>query len=305
MSSFSSAASWAGGFEGARGARRVAEDARDPRVRVLDVVDRVLLRLLGREVDVDVDRLVGPAVDEVPAGRVDADLVLEVVEEHDVAAALRDLRLLTTPNEMDQLVEEHLDALRVVAEHARDGGVPPAGAVMVRAEDVDRPVEAALELVDEVHDVGGAIRGRPALLGRADDHAVVVVAVLRGSGPDRPVLLVGVQAGARARAAARRARSAAPTSRSGSGSARATPRSARASAAPGRPRASPAPRRTRPDSRLRAALPHAGSPRPRPGSDPSARPRRCSSTRARPCAPRGRGRARPSRRRPRFAPRRP
>ena len=71
----------------ARLARRVAEDPRDPRVRVLDVVDRVLGRLLGGEVDVDVDRLVGAAVDEVPARRVDADLVDEVVEEDDVAAA--------------------------------------------------------------------------------------------------------------------------------------------------------------------------------------------------------------------------
>ncbi len=36
----------------------VAEDARDPGVGVLDVVDGVLLRLLRGEVDVDLDRLV-------------------------------------------------------------------------------------------------------------------------------------------------------------------------------------------------------------------------------------------------------
>ena len=36
----------------------VAEDSRDARVRVLDVVDGVLLAPLGGEVDVDVDRLV-------------------------------------------------------------------------------------------------------------------------------------------------------------------------------------------------------------------------------------------------------
>src|SRR5262249_58175507 len=42
----------------------VAENARDARVRVLNVVDGVLLRALGGEVDVDVDRLVGPARDE-------------------------------------------------------------------------------------------------------------------------------------------------------------------------------------------------------------------------------------------------
>ncbi len=37
--------------------------------------------------------------------------------------------------------------------------------------------------------------GVPPCSGRADDHAVVFVAVLRGPGPDRPVLLVGVQPG--------------------------------------------------------------------------------------------------------------
>ena len=71
---------------GARG--RLAEDPADPRMDVLDVVDGVLARLLGREVDVDLDRLVVAAVDEEPAGEVDARLVHELVEEHDVAAAL-------------------------------------------------------------------------------------------------------------------------------------------------------------------------------------------------------------------------
>src|ERR1700688_21677 len=40
----------------------VAEDAGDARVRVLHVVHGVLLRALGGEVDVDLHRLVGPAV---------------------------------------------------------------------------------------------------------------------------------------------------------------------------------------------------------------------------------------------------
>ena len=71
---------------------RVAQDAGDAGVRVLHVVDRVLLRLLRGEVDVDLDRLVVTARDEVPAGGVDADLVHELVEEDDVAAPLRHLR---------------------------------------------------------------------------------------------------------------------------------------------------------------------------------------------------------------------
>src|SRR5579862_1039794 len=64
----------------------VPEDPGDARVRVLHVVDGVLLRALRGQVDVDLDRLVRAAADEVPPRGVDADLVEEVVEEHDVAA---------------------------------------------------------------------------------------------------------------------------------------------------------------------------------------------------------------------------
>src|SRR6266446_715194 len=48
------------GDAGASSGPGVPEDARDARMRVLHVVDRILLRALGCEVDVDVDRLVVP-----------------------------------------------------------------------------------------------------------------------------------------------------------------------------------------------------------------------------------------------------
>ena len=53
-----------------------------------------------------------PAGDQVPAGRVDSDLVDEVVEEDDVAAALRHLRRLAAPGQMDELVDQHLERSR-------------------------------------------------------------------------------------------------------------------------------------------------------------------------------------------------
>ncbi len=118
----------------------VAEDAGDPGMGVLDVVDRVLLGLLGGEVEVYLDRLVVAAVDEVPAGGVDADLADEVVEEDDVARALRHLRELAASDEVHELVEQDLDALGVVAEERRERLEPPLVGVVVRAEDVDRAV---------------------------------------------------------------------------------------------------------------------------------------------------------------------
>ena len=78
---------------------------------------------------------------------------------------------------MDELVDQHFDPLGVVAEHPGDRPVPLARAVMVGPEHIDRAIEAALELVDEVGDIGRAVGRRAALLRRADQHAVLVVAV--------------------------------------------------------------------------------------------------------------------------------
>ena len=169
----------------------VPHDPGDPRVRVLDVVDRVLLRPLGGEVDVELDRLVVPARDEVPAGGVDADLVDQLGEEDDVAAALRHRLRLVALLEVDELVDQHLDPLRVVAEHRRRGRQPQHVPVVIGAEHVDRPVEAALELVPQVGDVGGEVE--VAAVGRADERAVLVVAVRARPRPDRVLRLVGVE----------------------------------------------------------------------------------------------------------------
>src|SRR6266581_6432428 len=94
---------------------RVTQDAGDPRVCVLDVVDGVLLRALGGELDVDVDRLVVSPRDEVPARRVDTDLVDQLVEEDDIPAAFRDLLGLPALDDVHELVDQDFDPLRVVA----------------------------------------------------------------------------------------------------------------------------------------------------------------------------------------------
>src|SRR6266540_1542168 len=175
------------------GVSGVAKDPGDPCMRVLDVVDGVLRSLLGGELDVDVDRLVGPAGDEVPARGVDTDLVDQLVERDDVAAPLRDPRELASPDQVDELVQEHLHALGVVPEHPRDRRVPLARSVVVGSEHVDRAVVATVELFREVDDVGRAIGGPPALLRGADDDPVVVVGVGRRPRPHGPVLLIGVE----------------------------------------------------------------------------------------------------------------
>ena len=61
---------------------------------------------------------------------------------------------------MHELVDEHLDAVRVVAEHRRGRLETRDVAVMVGAEHVDRAVEAALELVLDIRDVGREVEVR-------------------------------------------------------------------------------------------------------------------------------------------------
>ena len=121
---------------GASGPRlaRLAQDRGDPRVRVLHVVDRVLGRLLAREVEVEVDRRVVRALQHEEARRVDADLVDQLVERDELAAALGHRRALAALDEVDELQHRDLERVGIGAErrhrrlHARDV------AVMVGAE---------------------------------------------------------------------------------------------------------------------------------------------------------------------------
>ena len=169
-------------------------------MRVLDVVDGVLARLLLGELDVEVDVHVGAAAGEEPAGGVGADLGQELVEGDERAGALRHRDLDAVPDEADPAGEDHLDRGHVVAH--RLGGVPDPGhrPVVVRAPDVDEVVEAAAELLGHVADVRGEV-GRLAV--GADDHAVLVVPERRGPEPEGAVLLVQVAPRPRRRSTAR------------------------------------------------------------------------------------------------------
>ena len=156
---------------------------------VLDVEDRVLGRLLLRELDVEVDLGRRAPRRERPAGGVDADLREQLVERHELAGPLRHRDLDALGDEPDPGVEQDLDRVAVVAH--RLGGVPQPGhrPVVVGAPDVDQVVEAAAELLGHVADVGREV-GRRAV--RADHDPVLVVAERGRAEPQRAVLLVEV-----------------------------------------------------------------------------------------------------------------
>ena len=149
---------------------------------VLDVVDGILGRLAAREVEVEVDhRVVGAREHEV-ARCVDADFGEELVERDELAAALGHRSARTAFDDVHELQHRDLEPLGVHAQ-GRDVGLHPRDvAVVVRAERDDHQVEAALELVLGVGDVGREVRR---LAGRALEDAVLVVAELGRTQPQR------------------------------------------------------------------------------------------------------------------------
>ena len=62
---------------------------------------------------------------------------------------------------------------------------------MVLAPDEDDALVAAAELLEQVADIGREVSGR-GVVGRAEDHPILVVAVFGRSEDDRAVLLVNV-----------------------------------------------------------------------------------------------------------------
>ena len=93
-------------------------------MRVLDVVDRVLLAALAREVEVEVERRVVRALKHEEARRVHADVVDQLVERHELAAALRHLGALAALHDMHELHDHDLELVRV-AERSECGLMRP------------------------------------------------------------------------------------------------------------------------------------------------------------------------------------
>src|SRR5215208_6872372 len=136
-----SPASWVGFLLG------TTKDRRDPRVRVLAVVDGVLVRLLARELEVEVDRRVVRALEEEEARGVDADVVEQVVERDELALALRHPRALAALHQVDELHDQELQRSVGAAERAPDREHALDVPVVVGAPDVDEAIEPALALV--------------------------------------------------------------------------------------------------------------------------------------------------------------
>ena len=128
--------------------------------------------------------------DEVPARGVDTDRVEQLVEEHDVPTPFRHLLGGAALDEVDELVDEHLQRLTGVSEHLRERLESRDVSVVVRAEHVDQAIEVARVLASDVRGVGGEVRR---LASRADENAILVVSVSTRPSPERIVVLERVE----------------------------------------------------------------------------------------------------------------
>ena len=127
-------------------------------MRVLHVVHRVVLRLLARERQVEIERRVVAALEHEEPRRVDADVVDQVVERDDLPLPLRHLDALAALDEVHKLHDQELERVGLASECAPRGLHPRHVSVVVRAPEVDEPIEPAPLLVEVVRDVGGEVR---------------------------------------------------------------------------------------------------------------------------------------------------
>ena len=149
------------------------QEAANARVRVLDIVDRVLAILAHGEAEVEFHLRVGLGVEEVTAG-VDGNFIEQVRKGDGLARALGHTHDLAVAHELDELHQHDIEAVGAVKTQRVHRALHTGHmAVMVRAPDVDDLVEMTHgELVAVVGNVAGEVGVEPV---GAAQHVVLEV----------------------------------------------------------------------------------------------------------------------------------
>ena len=149
---------------------KVAQNGADARVGVLDVVDGVLAVLLDRKVEVKVHLGGRLACVEDEARAVDGHLVQQIAELDRLTGTLRHGDDLSVADELDQLHQQDIELVAVVADGVHRALEAHDMTVMVGAPDVDQLLEAAVEFILVIGDIGGEVGG---VAVAADQHIVL------------------------------------------------------------------------------------------------------------------------------------
>ena len=129
-------------------------------MRVLDVVDRVVVRVRLRQLEIEVEVLVVAAHHVEEARRVVADFVAQLAQRDELARARRHLRLLAAAIQRHELQEPDLETVPRLPHRDETRAHACQVAVMIGAQDVDQLLEAPLALAEVIGDVGGEIGSR-------------------------------------------------------------------------------------------------------------------------------------------------
>src|SRR6266550_4272188 len=163
-----------------------SQDARDARVRVLHVVDGVLVRLLHRELEIEVELPVGARLQEEVPRRVLADCLDDLLEQQELSSTPSHPLEHALVQEADILVEDHLELLEQVERLHRRAHLDQV-VVRVRPPDVDLLVEAPFpQRLDVVCDVLAEI-ARLAVRTNEDPALLVVDLAERAQLGERPL----------------------------------------------------------------------------------------------------------------------
>ncbi len=163
--------------------------ARDPRMRVLNVVHRVVVRAGGGELQVEVQMLVVAAHDVEQPRRIIAYFIAQVAQCDELARAGRHLRLFTAAKQRHELHEAHLEGIRGAAQRHQTCAQASDIAVMIGTPDIEQMIEASSKLVEYIGDIRRKVRLDAVF---AHHHAVLFVAVVRALEPPGAVLQIGV-----------------------------------------------------------------------------------------------------------------
>src|SRR5690606_21224783 len=162
-------------------------------VRILDVVHRVFVALGQREVDIEHEFGIGPALDQEVSHRIAAHPVDQVAQGDVTAGAFGDLDLFAAARHLYHLVQHVRGVIGGDAGAQRLQAGPHArhGTVVVAALDVHGAVKAAFPFGLVVGDVGHEVR--VTAFAFAHDAVFVVAGAEFGCAqPERAVLLVRV-----------------------------------------------------------------------------------------------------------------
>ena len=177
------------GIPGDLGFLRLTEEAVNAGIRILDVIDRVIAGLFLGQVDIEVHLGVQCAGTEEIACCIGADFFHQLAQRYGLSGTLGHFDRLSVAEKCHHLEQHDFEIIRVVAQKFHGCLQTDDVAMVIRSPDINELVVAAADLISYIGDIRAEI-GRHAI--RADNHAVLVIAVLCGAKPESAVLLVHI-----------------------------------------------------------------------------------------------------------------